>query len=128
MPTKTPLSIDIGNISYAAQDSVYAKILAFIVVHNTKKLECYGFLCENNDECRRMALAMTRAFQAYGAQLKSQSKSQSQTQAQSQPNQSVINRPPSPLVAPNDPILPAASSSYSHVYVDESNQTYQTSL
>jgi hypothetical protein len=73
-PSNAAIFIPIGNISYAAQDSIYTKIFAIIVVANSpdKALECFAFLCSSSDDCRRIALAMTTAFQAYAEQLKQQ--------------------------------------------------------
>lgn len=73
---KTPRNgiVPIANISYAAQDNVYGKIFACIVVKEKDQKtisECYAFLCSTNEMCRRMALAITGAFQKYASYLNS---------------------------------------------------------
>ena len=72
--------ISVGNVSYAAQDSIYAKVFALIVVVDKDKIECLAFLCSSSEECRRMGLSMTAAFQAYAAYLKHVNKQSSQQQ------------------------------------------------
>ena len=72
--------ISVGNVSYAVQDSIYAKVFALIVVVDKDKIECLAFLCSSSEECRRMGLSMTAAFQAYAAYLKHVNKQSSQQQ------------------------------------------------
>ena len=64
--------IPISNISYAAQDNVYGKIFACIVVQEKDQTsECYAFLLPTKEMCRRMALTITSAFQKYAIYLNS---------------------------------------------------------
>lgn len=62
-------------ISYAAQDTIYNKIFACIVVRELSGgesiSECYTFLCETKEDAKRMALSLSAAFKEYGRRLES---------------------------------------------------------
>ncbi|XP_022254970.1 low density lipoprotein receptor adapter protein 1-like [Limulus polyphemus] len=60
----------INLISYCAQDTVYDRIFAMIVVQDSKNSlkqrssECHAFLCEKHHNARELSLSLTTAFHA----------------------------------------------------------------